>query len=133
MSWECSSDARVLPHLHPGMQAATGPQSGPQPMAIYRDVLATIAAGDCNGIRLPGAEGNRHDRKALTTGILRNAHAGDDRRACIRHGAWGSVRGHEHAHLDPRFVVAASPAGAGVAIGPVEPFCLARRLISAGT
>lgn len=116
MSWECSSDARMLPHLHPGMQAATGPQSGPQPMAIYRGVFATIAsAGDRSGM---GASA------AAIRGFPR---------ACIRHGAWGPVRDHQHAHPDPRFVVAASPAGAGVVIGPVEPFCRARRLISAGT
>jgi hypothetical protein len=187
-----SFDERVLPHLHPIMPGATGPRSGAEPMAIYRGVFQTIAAGDRHGIYtspaairaflnrpmddpgretvtvgnhvmiadqghhawerhvgallkvaqetyqpmgaareggLPGAADNRHYRKALTTEILRNAHADGELRAYLMHGVWESVWDHENSHLDPRFLGAAGPVGAAIKIGPVEPFYLTRRLI----
>jgi quinol monooxygenase YgiN len=43
-------DKAVLPLLHPLLPAAQGPQPGPQPMAIYRGLFVTVAAGDRNGI-----------------------------------------------------------------------------------
>lgn len=187
-------DAELLPHLRPAISTPQGIKSGPQPMAIYRGIFETVAAGDrqgiytntaairdflrrpveqpardtvtvenhvmiadaghlpwehqvgallkvaqetyqptdaANGIGLPGARDNRHYRKALSTEILRNAHADGGLRAYIMHGVWESVWDHENSHLDPRFLQAAGPVGAGVEIGPVEPFYLTRRLVMA--
>ena len=187
-------DKAVLPHLHPLLPTAQGPQPGPQPMAIYRGLFVTVAAGDrkgiysspaairdflrrpvdlperdtvsvenhvmvadaghlalepqvaallkiaqgtyqpmdeANGIGLPGASDNRHYRKALSTEILRNVHADGDQRAYLLHGVWESVWDHENSHLDPRFQAAVAPVGAAVMVGPVEPFYVTRRLVSA--
>ncbi|MHB1565757.1 MAG: hypothetical protein ACYCXG_03410 [Acidiferrobacter sp.] len=186
-------DAHVLPYLYPLMPTAHGARSGPTPMAVYRGLFVTIAAGDrhgiytsdvairkflrhplerperdtitvenhvmiadaghqrweqqvgallkvaqdsyqpvdaANGVGLPGARDNRDYRKALTTEILRNAAADGELRAYIMHGVWESVWDHENSHLDPRFLAAAAPVGAGIEIGPVEPFYLTRALVT---
>lgn len=80
------------------------------------------------GVGLPGAPDNRNYRKALSTEILRNAFADGPLRAYLMHGVWDSVWDHENSHLDPRFSMAAGPVGAGVEIGPLEPFYLTRLL-----
>jgi hypothetical protein len=80
---------------------------------------------------LPGAPDNRYYRKALSTEILRNAFADGPLRAYLMHGVWDSVWDHENSHLDPRFNMAAGPVGAGVEIGPLEPFYLTRILTTA--
>lgn len=86
---------------------------------------------DRSGIGLPGTKGNRLYRRALSTEILRNAFADGALRAYLMHGVWESVWDHENSHLDARFQAAAGPVGAGVEIGPVEPFYLTRLLIKA--
>jgi hypothetical protein len=86
---------------------------------------------EANGVGLPGASDNRHYRKALSTEILRNVHADGDLRAYLLHGVWESVWDHENSHLDPRFQAAVAPVGAAVMVGPVEPFYVTRRLVSA--
>jgi len=86
---------------------------------------------DPSGIGQPGAKDNRLYRKALSTEILRNAFPDGGLRAYLFHGVWESVWDHENSHLDTRFQVAAGPVGAGIAIGPVEPFYLTRLLITA--
>jgi len=43
-------DKAVLPLLHPLLQTEQGPQPGPRPMAVYRGLFVTAAAGDRNGI-----------------------------------------------------------------------------------
>jgi hypothetical protein len=83
------------------------------------------------GLGLPGAPDNRYYRKALSTEILRNAFADGPLRAYLMHGVWDSVWDHENSHLDPRFNMAAGPVGAGVEIGPLEPFYLTRILTTA--
>jgi len=84
-----------------------------------------------SGVGLPGARDNRYYRKALSTEILRNAHADGGLRAYIMHGVWESVWDHENSHLDPRFLAAAGPVGAAAVVGPVEPLYLTRRLVVA--
>lgn len=86
---------------------------------------------DPNGTGQPGSKGNRLYRKALSTEILRSAFPDGDLRAYLMHGVWESVWDHENSHLDPRFQAAAGPVGAGVEIGPVEPFYLTRLLTKA--
>ena len=86
---------------------------------------------DPRDIGQPGSEGNRLYRKALSTEILRNAFPDGELRAYLMHGVWESVWDHENSHLDARFQAAAGPVGAGVEIGPVEPFYLTRLLIKA--
>ncbi|VTZ49844.1 conserved exported hypothetical protein [Methylocella tundrae] len=86
---------------------------------------------DPNGVGQPGSKSNRLYRKALSTEILRNALPDGDLRAYLMHGVWESVWDHENSHLDPRFQAAAGPVGAGVEIGPVEPFYLTRLLVKA--
>ncbi|MBD3773138.1 MAG: hypothetical protein IE921_06110 [Rhodobacteraceae bacterium] len=86
---------------------------------------------DPDGIGQPGSKSNRLYRKALSTEILRNAFPDGDLRAYLMHGVWESVWDHENSHLDPRFQAAAGPVGAGVEIGPVEPFYLTRLLAKA--
>jgi hypothetical protein len=81
---------------------------------------------DPGGIGQPGSKSNRLYRKALSTEILRNAFPDGDLRAYLMHGVWESVWDHENSHLDARFQAAAGPVGAGVEIGPVEPFYLTR-------
>jgi hypothetical protein len=83
------------------------------------------------GLGLPGAPDNRNYRKALSTEIMRNAFADGPLRAYLMHGVWDSVWDHENSHLDPRFNMAAGPVGAGVEVGPVEPFYLTRLLTTA--
>lgn len=83
------------------------------------------------GVGLPGAPDNSHYRKALSTEILRNAFPDGPLRAYLMHGVWDSVWDHENSHLDPRFNRAAGPVGAGVEIGPLEPFYLTRLLRTA--
>jgi hypothetical protein len=85
-----------------------------------------------SGIGLRGARDNHHYRKALSTEILRNAHADGGLRAYIMHGVWESVWDHENSHIDPRFLAAAGPVGAAAVVGPVEPFYLTRKLVVAG-
>jgi hypothetical protein len=80
---------------------------------------------------LPGAPDNRYYRKALSTEILRNATPDGGLRAYLMHGVWDSVWDHENSHLDARFNRAAGPVGAGVEIGPLEPFYLTRLLTTA--
>lgn len=87
--------------------------------------------GAPDGIGEPGSKENRLYRKALSTEILRNAFPDGDLRAYLMHGVWESVWDHENSHLDPRFQAAAGPVGAGVEIGPVEPFYLTRLLVTA--
>jgi hypothetical protein len=84
---------------------------------------------DPGGIGQPGSNSNRLYRKALSTEILRNAFPDGGLRAYLMHGVWESVWDHENSHLDPRFQTAAGPVGAGVEIGPVEPFYLTRLLV----
>ena len=84
---------------------------------------------DPNGVGKPGSKANRFYRKALSTEILRNAAPNGDLRAYIMHGVWESVWDHENSHLDPRFRAAAGPVGAGVEVGPVEPFYRTNLLI----
>jgi hypothetical protein len=84
-----------------------------------------------NGIGEPGTKDNRSYRKALSTEILRNAAPDGDLRAYIMHGVWESYWDHENSHLDPRFLAASGPVGAGVEVGPVEPFYLTNLLIKA--
>jgi hypothetical protein len=86
---------------------------------------------DPNGIGQPGSKMNRLYRKALSTEILRNGFPDGELRAYLMHGVWESVWDHENSHLDPRFQAAAGPVGAGVEIGPVEPFYLTRLLAKA--
>ncbi len=86
---------------------------------------------DPSGIGQPGAKDNRLYRKALSTEILRNAFPDGGLRAYLFHGVWESVWDHENSHLDTRLQAAAGPVGAGVEIGPVEPFYLTRLLITA--
>jgi hypothetical protein len=187
-------DHVVLPLLHAVKQTSTGFAKSPEPMAVYRGVFQTIAAGnragiyttttemtdflrhpvetpesdtvtvenhvmvadaghleweklvlpllqvaqetyqpndDLNGIGQPGSKNNRLYRKALSTEILRNASPDGGLRAYLMHGVWESVWDHENSHLDPRFQAAASPVGARVEIGPVEPFYLTRLLVMA--
>jgi hypothetical protein len=88
-------------------------------------------AEDPNGVGKPGAKDNRFYRKALSTEILRNARADGNLRAYIMHGVWESYWDHENSHLDPRFLAAAGPVGAGVEISPVEPFYVTNLLIKA--
>jgi hypothetical protein len=85
-------------------------------------------ADDGNGVGQAGAKDNRLYRKALSTEILRNTTPDGELRAYLMHGVWESVWDHENSHLDPRFQAAAGPVGAGVEIGPVEPFYLTRLL-----
>ncbi len=47
------------------------------------------------------------------------------------HGVWESVWDHENSHLDARMQEAFGPVGAGVEVGPVEPFYLTRLLTEA--
>ena len=86
---------------------------------------------DPSGIGQPGSRNNRLYRKALSTEILRNAFPDGELRAYLMHGVWESVWDHENSHLDARFQAAAGPVGAGVEIGPVEPFYLTRLLAKA--
>lgn len=86
---------------------------------------------DPSGIGQPGSKNNRLYRKALSTEILRNATPDGGLRAYLMHGVWESVWDHENSHLDARFQTAAGPVGAGVEIGPVEPFYLTRLLTTA--
>lgn len=86
---------------------------------------------DPNGIGQPGSKDNRLYRKPLSTEILRNAFSDGDLRAYLMHGVWESAWDHENSHLHPRFQAAAGPVGAGVEIGPVEPFYLTRLLAKA--
>jgi hypothetical protein len=86
---------------------------------------------DPGGIGQPGSKSNRLYRKALSTEILRNAFPDGGLRAYLMHGVWESVWDHENSHLDARFQAAAGPVGAGVEIGPVEPFYLTRLLAKA--
>jgi hypothetical protein len=86
---------------------------------------------DPGGIGQPGSKSNQLYRKALSTEILRNAFPDGELRAYLMHGVWESVWDHENSHLDARFQAAAGPVGAGVEIGPVEPFYLTRLLIKA--
>jgi hypothetical protein len=86
---------------------------------------------DPNGIGQAGSKNNRLYRKALSTEILRNAFPDGGLRAYLMHGVWESVWDHENSHLDARFQAAAGPVGAGVQIGPVEPFYLTRLLVKA--
>jgi hypothetical protein len=88
-------------------------------------------ADDPNGVGKPGARDNRSYRKALSTEILRNARADGNLRAYIMHGVWESYWDHENSHLDPRFLAASGPVGAGVELGPVEPFYVTNLLIKA--
>ena len=186
--------ATVMPHLHAVMPGPNGMVRSPKPMAVYRGVFQTIAAGnregvyhtpaeilkflrqpvemperntvtvgnhvmvadatheawesqvaallkvaqetyqptdEPQGIGLPGAPDNRYYRKALSTEILRNATPDGGLRAYLMHGVWDSVWDHENSHLDARFNRAAGPVGAGVEIGPLEPFYLTRLLTTA--
>jgi len=84
-----------------------------------------------NGIGMAGSKDNRWYRKAVSTEVLRNAFPNGELRAYLMHGVWESVWDHENSHLDPRFQEAAGPVGAGVVIGPVEPFYLTRLLVKA--
>lgn len=86
---------------------------------------------DPNGIGQAGAKNNRFYRKALSTEILRNAFPDGTLRAYLMHGVWESVWDHENSHLDHRFRAAADPVGAGIEIGPVEPFYLTRLVTEA--
>lgn len=86
---------------------------------------------DPSGVGQPGSKNNRFYRKALSTEILRNTNADSDLRAYLMHGVWESVWDHENSHLDARFQEASGPVGAGVEIGPVEPFYLTRFLAKA--
>lgn len=86
---------------------------------------------DPSGIGQAGSKGNRFYRKALSTEILRNAFPDGALRAYLMHGVWESVWDHENSHLDARFMAAAGPVGAGIEIGPVEPFYLTRLLTEA--
>lgn len=86
---------------------------------------------DPSGIGQSGSKSNRLYRKALSTEILRNAFPDGELRAYLMHGVWESVWDHENSHIDARFQAAAGPVGAGVEIGPVEPFYLTRLLIKA--
>ncbi|MGC8508523.1 MAG: hypothetical protein ACP5GF_11150 [Thiomonas sp.] len=43
-------DAEVLPHLHAAMMQDGKPVPSPAPMAVYRGVFQTVAAGDRHGI-----------------------------------------------------------------------------------
>ncbi|WP_090418245.1 hypothetical protein [Mycobacterium europaeum] len=86
---------------------------------------------DPSGIGQPGSKNNRLYRKALSTEILRNAAPDGELRAYLMHGVWESVWDHENSHLDSRFQEASGPVGAGVEIGPVEPFYLTRFLAEA--
>ena len=79
-------------------------------------------AADPNGVGKPDSGTNRFYRKALSTEILRNAAPNGNLRAYIMHGVWESTWDHESSHLDPRFLAAAGPVGAGVEVGPVKPF-----------
>jgi hypothetical protein len=87
-------------------------------------------SGEPDGIGMAGSKDNRWYRKAISTEILRNAFPDGGLRAYLMHGVWESVWDHENSHLDPRFQAAAGPVGAGVVIGPVEPFYLTRLLIN---
>ncbi|MBS4726881.1 hypothetical protein MSM1_00340 [Mycobacterium sp. SM1] len=86
---------------------------------------------DPNGIGQPGSKANRLYRKALSTEILRNATPDGELRAYLMHGVWESVWDHENSHLDTRLQEAFGPVGAGVVIGPIEPFYLTRFLAEA--
>ena len=86
---------------------------------------------DPGGIGQPGSKSNRLYRKALSTEILRNAFPDGGLRAYLMHGVWESAWDHENSHLDARFQAAAGPVGAGVEIGPIEPFYLTRFLTKA--
>lgn len=86
---------------------------------------------DPAGLGKPGSRDNRDYRKAVSTEILRNAHADGALRAYLMHGVWESVWDHENSHLDPRFLAASGPVAAEVVHGPVEPFYLTRRLVCA--
>jgi hypothetical protein len=86
---------------------------------------------DPSGIGQPGTKDNRLYRKALSTEILRDATPDGGLRAYLMHGVWESVWDHENSHLDARFQAAAGPVGAGIEIGPVEPFYLTRLLTTA--
>lgn len=88
-------------------------------------------ADDPNGIGKPGTKDNRAYRKALSTEILRNARPHGDLRDYIMHGVWESYWDHENSHLDPRFLAASGPVGAGVEVGPIEPFYQTNLLIKA--
>lgn len=187
-------DAKILPFLHAVQQTGSGFARSPQPMAVYRGLCETVAAGnrqgiytskadilaflrqpveapeantitvenhvmvgnsghlgweklvvplltvaqqtfqpadDPNGLGEAGSKTNRSYRKALSTEILRNAAPDGHLRAYIMHGVWESYWDHENSHLDPRFLAASGPVGAGVEVGPVEPFYLTNLLIKA--
>ncbi|MEY8014473.1 hypothetical protein [Mycobacterium servetii] len=81
---------------------------------------------DPSGIGQPGSKNNRLFRKALSTEILRNTTPDGELRAYLLHGVWESVWDHENSHLDARFHETSGPVGAGVEIGPFEPFYLTR-------
>ncbi len=105
----------------------------PKVMALLEVAQNTFEPqNDPAGVGQPGTRDNRLYRKALSTEILRNAHADGGLRAYIMHGLWESVWDHENSHLDTRFLAAAGPVGAAAVVGPVEPFYLTRHLALAG-
>ncbi|MFY2861195.1 hypothetical protein ACOJVU_15910 [Mycobacterium sp. THU-M104] len=104
----------------------------PKVMALLEVAQNTFEPqNDPAGMGQAGTRDNRLYRRALSTEILRNAHADGGLRAYIFHGLWESVWDHENSHIDTRLIAAAGPVGAAVVVGPVEPFYLTRRLTRA--